>query len=151
MLQKIALDFLFQKINISTCFSKEILNDTCARVMYACIYIMCVFYIQSFLKKARGGKKHEEHITYGIPYRLSWCLPFPACNFLNFTSSPQFQYTRHFNQICKLAFSVSFAAPAPINLFSYMTKPIQEKLIIAMPRVSSRIINNVLIVMWLSG
>lgn len=103
MLQKITPNFCFQKINISTCLSKEILNDTCARVMYACIYIMCVFYIQSFLKKAEGEKKHEEHITYGIPCRLSWCLPFPACNFLNFTSSPQFQYTRHLNQNFKLA------------------------------------------------
>ena len=121
--------------------------------MYACIYIMCFIY-SLFWKKAGEKKKHEEHITYGIPYRLSWCLPFPACNFLNFTSSPQFQYTRHFNQICKLAFPVSScAAPAPINLFSYMTRPIwfEEKLIITMPRASSWIINNVLNVMWLSA
>lgn len=36
----------------------------------------------------------------------------------------------------------SFAAPAPINLFSYLTRPIQfeEKLIITMPRVTLWII-----------
>lgn len=85
------------------------------------IYNVCILYIVFFEKSRRGKKKHEEHITYGIPCRLSWCLPFPACNFLNFTSSPQFQYTRHLNQNFKLAsppFFFSFAVPAPINFFS---------------------------------
>lgn len=70
--------------------------------MHVYIYNVCILYIV-FFEKSRRGEKHEEHITYGIPRRLSWCLPFPACNFLNFTSSLQLQYTRHLNQNFKLA------------------------------------------------